>query len=221
MRITFKDWNRMLDLYLAGESGVSVASRIGSAEKAAARFVCGAKLAGVTTTDMQAMSHYYGQFSDFYNRAIQLGMSRDIILEAVHNTAIPTPIADKLRTLSTKKLNNRFVRALSKAVLDAGYDISYPTRGGNAITMEGRDAMARNGRKWTIGYTAIITVNGTSVSLVFDAITCEGGGSTYYVFATSLSSSCFGGASSFQQYGQRAFVSRVLNDLSRLQSNAA
>lgn len=41
--------------------------------------------------------------------------------------------------------------------------------------------MARNGRKWTIGYKAEINLGNKTVQLDFDAITDEGGGPTSYI----------------------------------------
>ena len=50
-----------------------------------------------------------------------------------------------------------------------------------ALTWEGREAMERNGRKWTIGYKSVISGDGIELPFEFDAITDEGGGPTYYV----------------------------------------
>jgi hypothetical protein len=47
--------------------------------------------------------------------------------------------------------------------------------------MEGKDAMNRNGRKWTIGYKTEIDLGKRKVNFIFDTITDEGGGSSKYI----------------------------------------
>ena len=51
---------------------------------------------------------------------------------------------------------------------------------GNALTHQGKLAMKKNGRKWTIGVKTEIIINNKKVEFSFDAITDEGGGTTYY-----------------------------------------
>jgi len=64
-----------------------------------------------------------------------------------------------------------------------GYDIEFIGKSGNAITFQGKDAMERNGRKWTIGYKTVITIGNTKIDFIFDAITDESVDNrpTYYV----------------------------------------
>ena len=92
---------------------------------------------------------------------------------------------DRIKQLSGKKLKDRFVSSISKAVLDSGFDINYLRHNGYAITYIGKEAMERNGRKWTNGYKTEITLDDKKFNLIFDAVTDEGDGPTYYVVDTS------------------------------------
>jgi hypothetical protein len=92
--------------------------------------------------------------------------------------------------LSGKKLKDRFVGDISRAILDAGFDINYLPYNGYAMTGEGKDAMARNGIKWTIGYKSEIILNDKKINFNFDAITNESCDPkpTYYVVDQSSDS---------------------------------
>jgi len=98
-------------------------------------------------------------------------------------TEIPEKISTKFTSLKNKNLGNRFVSNVSKTVLKMGYDIEFIGKSGNAITFQGKDAMERNGRKWTIGYKTVITIGNTKIDFIFDAITDESVDNrpTYYV----------------------------------------
>lgn len=179
-----KDWERMLKLVLAKDDGEKVALSIKDKDKAMARYVAGVKLQGGEvrgSMNYRNVMEISGPFSAFGNRAIALGATMEDITALFNSTVVPQTYADNLTTLSTKKLANRFVGQLSRAIIDAGFDITYLPNNGNAITMTGREAMSRNGRKWTIGYNTEVTVGDRTLNLVFDAITDEGGGPSSYV----------------------------------------
>lgn len=179
-----KDWERMLKLVLAKDDGEKVALSIKDKDKAMARYVAGVKLQGGEvrgSMNYRNVMEISGPFSAFGNRAIALGATMEDITALFNSTVVPQAYADNLTTLSTKKLANRFVGQLSRAIIDAGFDITYLPNNGNAITMTGREAMSRNGRKWTIGYNTEVTVGDRTLNLVFDAITDEGGGPSSYV----------------------------------------
>jgi hypothetical protein len=214
MHITQKDWNRMLDLSLAGENGASVASKIRDRYKAAARFICGLKLEGRNIElSSYGRNTYSGPYSDFGNQAIRLGISPDLITAVFNRTTVPSDIANKQKELSASKLNNRFVGKLSKALIKAGCKVSFAPHSGNAITNEGRYAMEQNGRKWTIGYKMIIECYGQTINLTFDAITCEGGGPTSYVVSTQNSDNIFNSCSSYERVGIYALINSVMSKM--------
>lgn len=168
IRIQPKDWMRMMDLILAGKDGANVARAIKDKEKAIARYVAGIKI------DPR------GHFDAFYDKAIELGSTKEEIDLIVADTTIPEDINNKYISLKNKKLNNSFVGAISKEVLKLGFDINYLPYNGYALTFEGKEAMNRNGRKWTIGYKTEIELEDRKISFIFDAITDEGGSTTYY-----------------------------------------
>ena len=203
--IADKDWARMVDLVLAGDTdGSKVANSIKEKKKAIARFVCGLKLTN-SPLRMTTYGSYSGSFRDLGDKAIKLGATKEEIQAVYDVTEVPAQYTEKMARLSGKKLNNRFVGALSKAVIDAGFDITYLPYGGNALTNAGRDAMARNGRKWTIGYKTEINLGDRTVKLAFDAITDEGDGPTSYVIHTNSNDT----DSIFRNYnvlGKNAFV---------------
>lgn len=141
----------------------------------------------------------------------------------------PQKYLDKLQTRSSKKLNDRFIGTISKKILDAGYDIEFNGRGGNALTFPGREAMERNGRKWTIGYKSIITLaNDEKFNFWFDAITSESVDvePTYFYIDEQNSSSIFNNnfprnydsRSVYNGYGQvgiNVFLKHVMDILNK------
>ncbi len=183
-----KDWDRMTKLYqTSGNYGdyEHIAKSIKDKKKAIARFVAGLKLAASNSLHYdESRNRFTGEFKEFGNRALQLGATVEEIQTVFDNAVVPGENDNKTsgEYIKAKKLDNRFVGTISRAILDAGYDINYIRTNGNAITQTGRDAM-NNGRKWTIGYKAEILKDGVKVmDLVFDAITDEGDGPTSYVF---------------------------------------
>jgi hypothetical protein len=183
-----KDWDRMSDLVLKGDyNGTSVAKLIKDKNKAMARFVAGLKLSNSPLNHDNSKYNPYGysNYSELGNLAIELGATPEEIQTLYDTTEVPSSTVDKLTKREGKKLNNRFVGVISKSVLDNGGDITYLPHNGNAITYQGKDAMSRSGIKWTIGYKAEVKLGGKNHNLIFDAITDEGNGPTYYVLADS------------------------------------
>ncbi len=198
--IQTKDWDRMMDLVLADKDGASIAKSIRDKNKAIARYIAGMKIDNRSN------------FDSFYNKAIELGATKDEIDLIMSNTVIPDNIAEKYKDLKNKKLSNRFVGPISKEVLKMGFDINYLPHNGNAITMEGKDAMSRNGRKWTIGYKTEITTKNKTIDFIFDAITDEGGGTTFY------SIYMFDGSHvESRVMGQREFLTWLKSELKKYQ----
>ena len=214
VKIADKDWDRMLALVMADKDGEAVAKAIRDKNKAIARFVSGVKLAGGSLKYDDRWKQYSGYFSEFGDKAISLGATPEEIQEIFDNTEVPAKYSDKMDKLGSKKLNNRFVGTLSKSILDAGFDIEYMKNNGNALTHDGRDAMDRNGRKWTIGYVCVIDLgNGKTADLAFDAITDEGDGPTSYVVNTDggMSDPMF--RSMYGRMGKVKFVSTIIDKL--------
>jgi len=208
-KIVDKDWKRMSDLVLSGKDGVSVAKSLKDKTKAIARFVSGVKLENGKLDYNEKWKEYHGPFSEFGNRALELGATPEEIQIVFDENDIPPKYAEQLTDLSDKKLDNRFVGTLSKAVLDAGFDINYLSSG-NATTIVGKDAMARNGRKWTIGYKTEINLGDKVVNLTFDAITDEGGGPTSYFISTRDSDPIFRNSNNYESIGKLKFITNVM-----------
>ncbi|MBW3019985.1 hypothetical protein KY334_01705 [Candidatus Woesearchaeota archaeon] len=211
MTITDKDWTRMIDLDLSGNDGAKTAKIIKNKEKAISRFVAGLKVSNSNLAFCNVLNRYVGSFSDFGNKALELGASQEDIQKVYNTNQLPKKFSDKIQKLSGKKLNNMFVGDLSKKILDAGMDINFISSG-NAITCEGKEAMQRNGRKWTIGYKTEITKGNDKFLLTFDAITCEGGGPTSYVIANYESDHIF---HTFGKLPKTRLIRFVLNCLSK------
>jgi hypothetical protein len=181
LKIEGKDWDRMISLQLKGDDGSKVAKAIKDKNKAMARFVAGLKVANSDLDYNDRGNRYSGSFSSLGDKAIELGATSKEIEDLFNQTETPKSAIEKITKLEGKKLDNRFVGAVSKAILDTGSDIKYLPHNGYAITGDGKDAMRGNGRKWTIGYKTEIDVKGIKLVFEFDAITDEGGSSTYYI----------------------------------------
>jgi hypothetical protein len=181
--ITDKDWDRMTTLVLKGDDGAGIAATIKDKDKAIARYVAGEKLNGTTELFHKEYNWVSGFFRDFGEKALQLGATKEEIQSIFDTAVIPIKYSDKLNNLGNKELGNRFIGKVSKLILDLGYDIIFLKKNGNAITREGRDAMARNGRKWTMGYKTELIKDGKKILFAFDAITSESCDPepTYYV----------------------------------------
>ena len=216
-KISNKDWDRMLDLVMKDDNGEKIAKLIKDKDKAISRFICGLKLSNDPLKYNVSRYDPYGwsSFSDIGNKAIELGATPEEIEELYNNTEVPPEYIKKISKLSDKKLNNRFVGSISKAILDMGFDIKYLPHNGNAITIEGKDAMARNGIKWTIGYKTQIDLGNKKVDFNFDAITDEGDGPTYYILDKNTSDDIFDIFRWDVKYGKNNFISELKNILNK------
>jgi hypothetical protein len=217
MKIADKDWSRMMDLVLSGKDGARTAKVIKDKDKAVCRFVAGLKLDNDALTPSKIGRYFYGSFKEFGNRALELGATMDEIKDTYCENIVPKAYIDMMAKMGNKKLRDRFVGDLSRKVLAAGFDIAYLPHTGNAITQIGKDAMERNGRKWTIGYKCEITKNlSRKVKLVFDAITDEGDGPTSYVFVPEESDTVFNCYSPWRSLGKTAFIANVMETLKKV-----
>jgi hypothetical protein len=217
MKITDKDWIRMSDLVLSGKGGEGTAKIIKNKDKAIARFVAGLKLDGVNLNYNENWKEFCGSFSEFGNKAIELGATIEEIQGTFGENEVPQKYKEKLALLGdrTKKLSDRFVGDLTRRILAAGFDINYLPHNGYAITFVGKDAMERNGRKWTIGYKAEISKGSKKVELIFDAITDEGDGPTSYFVATGESTSIFNNLRGYEPVGKNKFIANVMENLEK------
>lgn len=212
--IVTKDWNRMLDLVLSGNDGDNVAKSIKDKDKAIARFVAGLKLSNSPLIYSDTLRGYTRDFNSFGDRALQLGATKEEIQKVYDETEVPPEFLEKIKNLNGKKLSNRFVGSISKTILDMGLDINYLPHNGYAITLIGKDAMSRNGRKWTIGYKAVISNGNQNFNFNVDAITDEGDGPTFYVIDPSsdkIFSSVY-----YQRLGKNAFISHIKDILKNI-----
>ena len=182
--ISPKDWDRMLVLVMKGDDGEKAAKLIKDKKKAIARFVTGLKLSNTDIDLSSSGRNYWGDYSALGDKALEMGATPEEIQKIYDETPVPAKYLDKMRELSTKKLDNWIVGDISKAVIDLGMDIEFIGKGGNATTSAGKDAMNRNGRKWTIGYKTEIDLGNKKVAFDFDAITDEGGGPSSFVLAS-------------------------------------
>lgn len=187
-KIVNKDLDRMMDLVMKGGDGATVAKLIKDKGKAIARFVAGLKLDNsplVYDPTSRTSPYRNSEFSELGNKAIELGATPEEIQELYDRTTVPEGYFDRMAALGGKKLDNRFVGQISKAVLDSGYDIEFQPHNGHAITLDGKEAMRRSGRKWTIGYKTLIDLGDRQLPFVFDVITDEGDGPSLYVLDNS------------------------------------
>jgi len=213
MMITDKDWNRMTALVLSGKDGAGTAKVIKDKNKAIARFIAGVKLENEDLRYSKNWKQYLGSFSEFGNKALSLGASVEEIQNVFEENEVPSEYSEKLVKFANKKLRNRFVGYLSKRILDEGFDIEFLPHTGYAITQPGKDIMAQNGRKWTIGYKTRITIGESKIDLVFDAITDEGDGPTSYIIHKSGSSDLFKGFSGWEGMGKIIFRTKIMEIL--------
>ena len=96
--IQTKDWDRMMDLVLAGKDGAGTARAIKDKNKALARYVAGIKLEG-RTKNIESWS----EFGAFKEKAIELGATEQEITDMINNTVIPPKTSTKFVTLKTKE----------------------------------------------------------------------------------------------------------------------
>jgi len=213
-KVGSKDWERMLDIVLKGGDGKGVASTITNKDKAIARFVAGLKLKGEDINISQSGRYYNGSFSEFGDKALKLGATPQEIQDTFDNAIVPSQYVQKQNDLSKsdKGLRGSYTGPLSNLLLKMGLDYKF-SKGGNAITRMGKDAMSRSGIKWTIGYQVEIIVKGKPYVLTFDAVTDEGGGPTSYVIDDSTPKFV---DASWKYLGQREFLLRVKESLEKI-----
>jgi len=211
-----KDWDRMLDLVVKGDTdGEKIAKLIKDKNKAIARFVAGLKLnnSPLEYRESKYSPYGYSAFAKLGELAIELGATPEEIQALYDVTEVPLKYTEKIAKLGGKKLDNRFVGVVSKAILDAGFDITYLPHNGNAITYDGKDAMGRNGRKWTIGYKSELTKGTNKYVFVFDAITDEGDGPTFYI-ADQSSDNVFSDLK-YKVLGRNEFIAKLKATLNK------
>ena len=213
-KVGSKDWERMLDIVLKGGDGKGVASTITNKDKAISRFVAGLKLKGEDINISQSGLYYNGSFSEFGDKALKLGATPQEIQTTFDTTTVPSQFAQKQNDLSKsdKGLRGSYTGPLANLLLKMGLDYKF-SKGGNAITRMGKDAMSRNGRKWTIGYKVEIIVKGKPYILTFDAVTDEGDGPTSYVIDDSTPKFV---DASWKYLGQREFLLRIKEGLEKI-----
>lgn len=215
-KIEDKDWSRMLDLVVANKDGEGAAALIKDKRKAIARFICGLKLSnGKPSLDYWG-KEYGCAFSDFGNKALKLGATLEEIQMVFDSVETPEKYLETKSELKDKKLNNRFIGTIVNSILKKKMDVKFLPHNGYAITQEGKDVMRRNGRKWTIGYKMEITKGDKKVALVFDAVTCEGDGPTYFLVETSDSDRIFNSMSSWKGVSKLKFTKQILASLEKI-----
>ena len=215
-----KDWMRMADLYLNDKSGASVAKSIKDKNKAIARYVTGVKISGSDVIPEYALNSsgtlLSGQFSEFFNKAIELGATKEeIIAEYDKLGTIPEKISEKISIFAAKNMGSWVIGDVSKSVYKAGFDMTL-SKGGNATTVAGKEAMDRSGRKWTIGYVATVKLADKSeTSISFDAITDEGVNNNVvrYVFALGSRLKSNHVQSEFKAYSKTDFIKLLIDEL--------
>lgn len=221
--ISDKDWKRMSSLIQSNKDSASVAKTIKDKNKAIARFVAGILLTkgkGITFdlkyNEIIDKEKDYSNlpFKELGKTALDLGATIEEIQNVYDNTEIPQQykeVTDK-SYLSKKHLDSWVTGKVSKAIIDAGYDINYLNKGGNALTMLGKDAMRQSGRAWTIGYKTEINANGKTYKLNFDAITSESvdNNIVYYVIDDSSDSIFSKYVDGWKKYGIREFTKNII-----------
>jgi hypothetical protein len=201
-----KDWDRMSDLILKGDiEGIQLAKSITNKTKAINRFVAGLKLEDEKIKTRESWRNnnleFYNSFDAIGNKALDLGATIEEIQELFDLTSVPVKYQDKLKTLKDKKFDNRFVKEISKTILNLGYEFDY-LKTNQLFTYEGQHAGDKNGRKWTIGYNIEINLGIKKINFKFDAITDEGDGPTLF---------CCEEFSSWKRYGIREFCEKLKN----------
>lgn len=210
--IKTKDWERMLVLVLKNNDGDKVAKQITDKNKAISRFVAGLKLSKSPIRFNNDWNEYQGSFSCIGDKALKLGATKEEIKEVFDSNDVPQLFIEKLNKLNDKKFNNRFVGDISKTILDLGFDINYLPYSGYALTQVGKDAMERNGRKWTIGYkTEIDLGDDNKIKLNFDVITDEGDGPSSY--AVDFSSDKIFNWMGWERVGKMIFIKNLIRTL--------
>jgi hypothetical protein len=182
-KVELKDWERVIQLISTGKSPESQANAIKDKNKAMQRFI-----AYVKVEDIDPMKKLHGVApyqsficlgDEFGNRALELGATKEEIQDLFDKTELTIELKTKFAPLLVTSGRDNKIPAFTTALLKEGYTVKY-IKSGNAITAVGKDAMSRNGRKWTIGRFVEITKDNKKFEFKFDEITDEGGGSSKY-----------------------------------------
>ena len=177
-KVDLKDWERVIQLISTNKSPESQAKAIKDKNKAMQRYVAFLKI-----EDAQPKYTSYGSVSgvgsEFGDRALELGATKEEIQDLFDKTELTLELKTKFAPLLVTSGRDNKIPAFTTALLKEGYSIKY-IKSGNAITPAGKEAMRRNGRKWTIGRFVEITKNNKTFEYKFDEITDEGGGSSKY-----------------------------------------
>lgn len=182
IQATQKDFMRMTD-FAAGNSRIS---GIKDKNKAIARF---AALCYVVNErprfDVHGPKTSNPKLLELWELCRELGVTKEDIY-AAYNDTDPTQFNDAInaRRKRNDEGSDKFIGKLKTALFDANID--YKVKLSSAMTEIGRNAMQRNGRKWTIGYNITMWPGTKSEQfLEFDAITDEGDGPTKYIYSNS------------------------------------
>ena len=173
-----KDWERVVQLISTNKSPDSQAKAIKDKNKAMQRYIAFLKIKDASPK-YTSYGSVTGEGSEFGDRALELGATKEEIQELYDNTELTLELKTKFAPLLLTSGRDNKIPALTTALLKEGYTIKY-IKSGNALTAAGRDAMSRNGRKWTIGRVTEISKDSKNIQYSFDEITDEGGGSSKY-----------------------------------------
>lgn len=189
--VTAKDWQRAIDLCKNGDSAIqNQADRIKDAHKAAQRYVAGVKLLDInpeeswgpgTNSWNKDKYYFHDTFGDMGDRAIELGMTYDEIIELYNSTPdAPEDLYAAAHRIQFGVNDSTFVGSISRALKKYGITLIKSKITGRAKTSAGIESMERNGRKWTEWANVTLEKDGKTVETGFDCITDEGGGTTIY-----------------------------------------
>lgn len=92
-----KDWTRMYDLIVDGKDGAAVARSIKDAIKAKSRYVAGLKLLSTNPASNWDGTKFTGAFEAFGNKALELGVTYDEIIDEWNNTPTPQSWIEKTK----------------------------------------------------------------------------------------------------------------------------
>ena len=177
-KVELKDWERVIQLISTDKSPDSQAKSIKDKNKAMQRYVAFLKVKE-TTPKYTSYGSVSGEGHEFGDRALELGASKEEIQDLFDNTELSIELKTKFAPLLFTSGRDNKIPALTTALLKEGYFVKY-LKYGNAITPAGKEAMRRNGRKWTIGRITEISKDNKTFEYKFDEITDEGGGSSKY-----------------------------------------
>ena len=177
-----KDWKRMYDLIVDGKDGASVARSIKQKDKAIARYVAGLKLLSLNPDDMYHRGVFTGFFSDFGNKAIELGADLTDIRYVYDNCPNPEELINKIKgylndTDQRARIPDNFFKELRN------YKVDVLTEELNRLpTQAAYDATANKKNKEIIPFKITFYVNKPQECyLDLDIIVDLNGGSNSYI----------------------------------------